>query len=861
MSLRTKTIGILLLVSLLTAAAIFVTSSQILKAEFSAIEQRELAENLKRAQVALRKYGEELSSKASQLAEQENIVKLLAPQASEIAQINTGTIAIPSEITNLYLLNESNELVQAFQLNKKTAAFENTLASVDKTEFSGLLDSISSTRGTLVQIGYSLYIATKVSLNGPSVGDASVKGTVVVAKAINDALVRELSDQTRVRLAILSLNQWSKLTALHGFRTPQMSETTVFAANSDLIHGFESLQDARGKNVAILQVIDERTIMQNWEHTKALSIASLLGVLVVGLLATVVLLQFSILRPLGRFQHDLRKINYRKLNGARVTVNGRNELSQLGTDINILLSALEQTHGDIENAKLLAEQANESKSLFFSALSHDIKNTVAAIKGWLETGLRKNSGPEFRRCMANAHQATSSLISSISGLLDYARVERGAIKIEPKEFAIERLLQDVRLTVSSLLRGSRVIFTIKVAPSVPNKITADQMRLQRVLTTLLSNSAKFTNHGRIALEISLAREVAGSGDTKVNFKISDTGLTIDESELNNITNPHSAEINASSRNDKASSYGLFVCNSLIQGMGGKLGITSVLGEGTTFEFSLACGAHAVELPDKVSANIAVVSRLGNDCPVFQLCGEIASQAKVFASLESLSRPADFSAIILVSQVCESIGHSELLNQIKERTILCIDMRNDQDLLEYTGRGFRSVLAGPALSSEIVYAVTHGASPATDNEFDKAIPPPVKPYRILYVDDSEINRIAPGEMLKDAGYHVSFACDGEELVSLITKQLNGEGEPYDLIVTDIFMPRMDGTIAAQNIRALEKRLGKKQRLPIVAVTGYSSDHERTQIMSYGINDVIDKPVNPQELSNAINKLLGDSPILK
>jgi CheY-like chemotaxis protein len=254
--------------------------------------------------------------------------------------------------------------------------------------------------------------------------------------------------------------------------------------------------------------------------------------------------------------------------------------------------------------------------------------------------------------------------------------------------------------------------------------------------------------------------------------------------------------------------------------------------------------------------VAVITRLANECPVYQSVSEFCQNTRAFTSLDELGKPNDFTATIIVSQVGEALGHSQFLNDHKEKIILCIDSRNDHDLLEFNGRGFRGLIHGPALTSELISTLNSSrASEQLAQPAMELITPTSRPCKILYVDDSEINRIAPGELLKDAGYDVSFASDGEELLGIIETQLTNGKSDFDLIITDIFMPRMDGTIAAQNIRALEKRLGRKDRLPIIAVTGYSSDQERTQIMSYGINDVIDKPVNPRELSNVLARVLG------
>ncbi len=117
-------------------------------------------------------------------------------------------------------------------------------------------------------------------------------------------------------------------------------------------------------------------------------------------------------------------------------------------------------------------------------------------------------------------------------------------------------------------------------------------------------------------------------------------------------------------------------------------------------------------------------------------------------------------------------------------------------------------------------------------------------------------MAPGELLKEAGYDVSYACDGEEMVEMVKAKLTDISEsPFDMIITDVSMGKMNGTDAAHIIRGLEKQYGAKGQIPIVAVTGFASEHEKTQIKSYGINDVIDKPVDPRALSTVLSKFLN------
>lgn len=862
MSVKIKILGTALLTLLLTSSILYYLHSSELRRQNKSAEEQQLGQELRRIKAQLDSSASNLRSKINLLAELYNSHAFLTEHGESLREASISYDTLRDLGVSELAIIAADHLTRLFQID------DTTRTAIESPKSSDLLNLVPALTSILDR-NCSGYVETKDSLRvfaaAPfpvNQGDAEPDGYIIGLAPLATENWNLGSKEPIYRIKTFGVSSWRKFADGHGLKTPQMSEATFLDTSKDFISGYASVQGPDGSSVGIIEITTKRTLTYGVERAIYLLGTSLLALTGAGLIAVLLALQMSVLHPLSGFQRDLRKINYRKLNGARVRVFGHDEISKLGTDINILLAALEQTHGELDKAKTTAELANESKSVFFSSLSHELKNTVGAIKGWLETGLRKRTGPDFRRCMANAYQATSGLVSSISGLLDYERVESGELKIVPVDFSLEKLLQEVRLTMNGLLRGSRVTFGIKVPALAPATLVGDATRLQRILTSLLSNSAKYTNHGRILLELSFntPNSSASAQQTTVTFKVSDTGIAVDQADIPSLFDPLSATSGVSRREDKATRFGLFVCKSLVKAMGGELTASSSIGEGVCFNFSINLTHKQAAKPlELIAGDVAVVSRLAVDCPIYQALLECSKQVEVFTSLDAIPLQNKFTRICVVAQAGEGLSHAEMLNHIKEKTVLCIDSRNDYDIQEFTGRGFWAVLPGPVLTSELLAALREPQSKEAQPPI-YGVPTAAKPYKILYVDDSEINRIAPGELLKEAGYDVSFASDGVELVALAESHFNGSGTQFDLIITDIFMPRMDGTIAAQQIRKLEKSLGRKERLPIVAVTGYSSDHERSQIMSYGINDVIDKPVNPQDLSNVLARFLGGSPNL-
>ncbi|MBW8365900.1 MAG: PAS domain-containing protein [Rhizobium sp.] len=530
---------------------------------------------------------------------------------------------------------------------------------------------------------------------------------------------------------------------------------------------------------------------------------------------------------------------------------------------------------DLEQARLMADQANQAKSSFLAAMSHEIRTPMNGVLGMADVLHQTGLNDQQVEMVDLIHESAISLLSIIDDILDFSKIEAGRMEIEQAPISLADVVEKACVMLDELAVNKNVELTVFVDPAIPQTVLGDELRLRQVLMNLVGNAIKFSSGreqaGRIGVR---AVQIERSPEQSVvEIHVSDNGIGIDEETQARLFTAFTQADTSTTRRFGGTGLGLAISRHLVDMMGGHLGVKSTPGKGSTFTVRLQ-----FTLPQSQAGAVNSVSQVaGLSCLVV---GNPHGLSENFAAYLAHAGACVERAADLVQArklmlglppglwiwVIDAVDIPLALNELRalDRDLADQEIRfvaiergsRREPRVEHTGlvvvdgnvltrhRLFKAVAiaAGHVLEDAQTPRSCKNGMVVKQPSHDEAL---CDDRLILVAEDNEINQKVILWQLALLGFAADVADNGRLALE------RWQSGNYALLLTDLQMPEMDGYALTAAIRAQEQG---SRRITIVALTANTLKGEAGRCQAVGMDDCLSKPLQLDDLKKILDRWL-------